>query len=200
MRKCAAIFVFVLVCGAFAMAQMEPKLFDIPKTELSFGYAYQHAGLSGSFATTNGSVTENSTGLNGIAIEFSRYFHGNFGVTGDFAWDTNGSVDSTGIKYTRTSYLGGPSYRLHRYGFFSPSVHVLAGVDHGTLTVPTGPANAISLTYSNTDFAALAGGTLDGNLTKHLAIRLAQVDYLYTHNYGTSQSSFRYLGGIVVRF
>ena len=200
MRKFAAVFMSVLFCGAFAMAQLEPKLFEVPKTELSIGFAYQHADLSGSFAPTNDIVTENSTGLKGFAIEFSHYMYRNLGFTVDVARNSNKAVDSTGIGYVRTTYLAGPSYRLHRYGFFSPSVHVLAGVDHGTFTVPNGPPNGTVLTFGDTDFAAAAGGTLDGNLTKHLAIRLAQVDYLYTHNYGANQSSFRYVGGVVVRF
>jgi hypothetical protein len=200
MRKFAAVFVFVLVCGAFAMAQLEQNIFEVPKSEVSVGYAYQHAGLSGSLVPTNGNVTETSTGLNGIAVEFSHYMHGNLGFTIDFAWDKNNSVDPTGIGYTRTSYLAGPSYRLHRHGFFSPSIHVLGGADHGKFTVPAGVAASTVFTYTNTDFAIAGGGTVDGNLTPHVAIRLAQVDYLYTHNYGSNQSSFRYVGGIVVRF
>jgi hypothetical protein len=197
MRKFAAVFVFVLVCGAFAMAQLEAKLFDIPKTELSFGYAYQRAGLSGGLAATDNIVTENSTNLNGFAFEVSHYLHGNIGVTVDVARDSNKAVDPTGIGYVRMSYVAGPSYRLHRYGFFSPSVHVLAGVDHATFNVPAG---GTVFSFRDTDLAVVAGGTLDGNLTPHLAIRLAQVDYVYTQHYGTNQSSFRYVGGIVVRF
>jgi hypothetical protein len=198
MRKFLAVFVSVLMCGAFAMAQMEPKLFEIPKTELSFGYAYQHASLAGSFASTG--IPESSTTLNGFAVAFSHYMYGNLGYTVEIARDSTSMLDSAGIGYVRTSYLGGPTYRLHRYGFLSPAVHVLAGVDHGSFTVPAGPPGTTVLTFINTEFAALAGGTLDGNLTKHFAIRLAQVDYLYSHHYGANQSSFRYLGGIVVRF
>ena len=194
MRKFAAVFMFILVCGVFAVAQMEPTLFEIPKTEVSFGYAYQHAS---SIIPNNGLVTQTSTNLSGFAFEFSHYLHGNLGFTVDVARDSNKAVDPEGDGYVRTTYVGGPTYRLHRYGFFSPSLHVLAGVDRATFNIAGGSA---VFSAHDTDFAALAGGTLDGNLTKHLAIRLAQVDYLYTHNYGTNQSSYRYLGGIVFRF
>jgi hypothetical protein len=197
MRKFAGLVAFFFVCGAFALAQMEPKLFEVPKTELSIGFAYQHADLSGSLSPTNGNVTENSTGMKGFAFEFSHYLYGNLGFTVDVARVSNNAVDSTGIEYVRTSYLAGPSYRLHRYGFFSPSIHVLGGVDRGTFTVPAG---STVLSFRDTDFAAAAGGTLDGNLSRHLAVRLAQVDYLYTHHNGTNQSSFRYAGGVVFRF
>src|ERR1700693_1190215 len=100
MRKCFAVVGFLLFCGAMAMAQMEPKLFEVPKTELSVGYAYQHADLSGSFTGTDSNVTQSSTGLQGFAIEFSHYLHSSsLGFTVDFARVSNGSVDPTGIGY-----------------------------------------------------------------------------------------------------
>jgi hypothetical protein len=197
MRKFAAVIVFVLVYGAIAMAQLEPKIFEVPKTELSAGFEYQHASLSGSLAATGGNVTDSSTGMKGFAIEFSHYLHSKIGYTVDIARVSNKAVDSTGTGYVRTSYMAGPSYRLHRYGFLSPSIHALGGVDRDNFTVP---ADGTVFSFKDTDFAAAAGVTVDGNLSRHLALRLAQVDYLYTHHYGTNQSSFRYVGGIVVRF
>jgi hypothetical protein len=201
MRKFAAVFLFVLFCGVFAMAQQEP-LFAVPKTEISFGYAYLHAGgIVPAVNSIGADVSEDSTGANGFALQFSHYLpylHGNLGYTIDFARDSNKAVDPTGVGYVTESYTAGPTYRLHRYGFFSPSIHVLAGVSHSTLSAPVSGGSVFSLT--DTDFAALAGGTLDGNLTPHVAIRLAQVDYEYTHHYSANQSSFRYLGGVVIRF
>jgi hypothetical protein len=199
MRKFAAVFMFVFFCGVFAMAQQVP-LFAVPKTEISFGYAYQHASFNGGLVGTENLVTDTSAGLNGFAVQFSHYLHnlnGNLGYMIDVSRDSNKAVDPSGIGYVNESYVAGPTYRLHRYGFFSPSVHVLAGVSHATFNVP---ANGTTFSFTDTDFAALAGGTLDGNLTPHIAIRLAQFDYDYTHHYGANQSSFRYLGGIVIRF
>lgn len=202
MRKSAVVFIFTLFFCAMGMAQMEPKLFDIPKNEISFGYSYQHADLSGAFIATQGNVTESSAGLSGFAIGYSHYlskaFGGNAGITLELSHVTNSAIDVAGDGYTRTSFMGGPTYRLHRHGFFSPAVHVLGGVDHATFNVPTtAPA---TLSFIDTDFCIAGGVTVDGNLSKHLAVRLAQVDYLYSHHYGDSQSSFRYIGGIVLRF
>ena len=199
MRKFAAVFLFVLFCGVFAMAQQEP-LFAVPKNEIYFGYAYLHASLNGASGGTNGLVTDTSTGMNGFAIGFSHYLHysnGNLGYMIEFSRNSNSAVDPTGIGYSTENYRAGPTYRLHRYGFFSPSIHVLAGASHSKYTVP---ASGTKFFFTDTDFGALAGGTLDGNLTPHIAIRLAQVDYDYTHHYGSNQSSFRYLGGVVFRF
>ena len=48
MRKLIVVIVSVLVFGAFALAQVEPKPMEVPKTELFIGYAYEHADTSGS--------------------------------------------------------------------------------------------------------------------------------------------------------
>ena len=190
MRKFAVLFICVLAFGALAWAQMEPQPIEIPKTEIFLGYAYQ-------YADTSGSNIASSTNLKGFAVEFSHYFHNNFGYTIDISRGSNKAVDSTGIKYVRTSYMAGPTYRLHTLGFFTPSIHALAGVDRDDFTVPQ---IGTTFDFRSTDAAAAAGVAFDGTLSRHLAIRVAQVDYVYTHHYNTNQSSFRYSGGLVVRF
>ncbi len=141
----------------------------------------------------------NSTNLNGFAFEFSHYLHSNLGYMVDLSRGSNSAVDSTGTKYVRSTYMAGPSYRLHNFLFFTPSVHALAGIDHDDFTVPNSSAGIFNLT-ATLILPLPRASTFDGNLSRHFAVRLAQVDYLYTHNYGTNQSSFRYTGGLVVRF
>jgi hypothetical protein len=195
MRKFTVLLLSVFAFGALGLAQIEPAAVEVPKTELFVGYAFQRAGVSGYNIP---SVNVKSTNLNGFAFEFSHYMHSNFGYTIDVSRGSNSAVDSTGIKYVRSTYMVGPSYRLHNFLFFAPSVHALAGIDHDDFTVPE--INPTVFDYRSTDFAAAAGVKFDGNLSRHLAVRLAQVDYLYTHNHGANQSSFRYTGGLVVRF
>jgi len=191
MRNFTVLLVCMLLLGAAAMAQMEPAPLEVPKSEFYIGYAYQHA-------DTSGSNIVSSTNLNGFAFEFSHYLKNmNLGLTVDVGRTTNSRVDSTGIKYTRTSYMSGPTYRIHKIGFFTANVHALAGVDRDNFDVPE-PGTVIFV--QSTDAAALAGVTLDGNLSRHLGIRVAQIDYLYTHHDSTNQGSFRYTGGVVVRF
>ncbi|HVJ05198.1 MAG TPA: outer membrane beta-barrel protein [Candidatus Saccharimonadales bacterium] len=190
MRRFTVLFALVLAFGAFAMAQMEPKPMEIPRTEFFLGYAYQHADVSGSNIV-------DSASMNGFDFQFSHYFKSNFGFTMDLSHTSNSKVDSTGIKYSRSSYMLGPSFRLHAIKMFTPSVHALAGVDHDDLTEPFSNTN---IDYRNTDFAAAAGVAFDANLSRHLAVRVAQVDYVYTHHFSTNQSSFRYAGGVVARF
>ncbi len=190
MRRLTVLFAFVLAFGVFALAQIEPKPMEIPRTEFYLGYAYQHADVSGS------NIVDSAT-LNGFDFAFSHYFKSNLGFMVDISRTSNGKVDSTGIKYSRASYMAGPSFRLNRIKFLTPSIHALAGVDHDDLTVPF---SNTTLDYRNTDVAAAAGVSFDANMSRHLAVRLAQVDYMYTHHYSTNQSSFRYTGGVVARF
>jgi hypothetical protein len=197
MRRWVWAVCLLFACCSFAAAQLEEPIFKIPNSEIYGGYAWQHAGLDGALAQTQGFVTQDSASLKGFAVGYAHYFQNNVGFALEISRVSNGRLDTTGIGYTRTSYLGGPSVRLHRYGFFSPSLHVLAGVDHATFKVPSA---GTTFKFSDTDVAVLGGGTLDGNLSKHLALRLVQMDYLYSHHYGQSQSSFRYSGGIVIRF
>ena len=206
MRKFAALLVFLFLCGACASAQPEPPLepeakLEAPNNEVFGGYDREHADLAGSSAPTLGSVTTSSAGLSGFAIEFShfvpRVFHGHAGVTLEFSRVSNKAIDPTGIGYTRLRFMGGPTVRLRRYGFFTPSIHALAGVDHATFKVPSGP---VTISFTDTDVAVAGGGSVDGNLSRHFAVRLAQFDYVYTRHYDVSQSSFRYMGGIVLRF
>jgi hypothetical protein len=192
MRRFTALFVSLLAFGAVAVAQIEPKPLEVPKTEFYIGYAYQRA-------DTSGSTIQNDVDLRGgFAFEFSRYLHNhNFGLTVDLARESNSSVNSTGIKYERASYMAGPTYRFHNIGFFAVNVHALAGVDHDIFNVPE---NNTILTYTSTAVAAAVGAAIDGNLSRHIGIRVAQVDCLYTNHYNTNQGSFRYTGGVVARF
>jgi hypothetical protein len=44
------------------------------------------------------------------------------------------------------------------------------------------------------------GGGADITLSKHVSLRAAQFDYLYTHFGGEGQNNFRIQSGIVYRF
>ena len=205
MRKLASLIVLLFVCAACVSAQTEPPLEPEPQleapanNELFGGYAYEHADLAGSTAAL-GIAIPSSTGMKGFAIEFSHYMHffnGHAGWMAEISRVSTSSVGPTGIEYSRLRFMGGPTFRLRRYGFFTPSIHALAGVDRATFTVPSG---ASTLTFRDTDVAVVGGGSLDGNLSRHLAVRLVQFDYVYTRHYDVNQSSFRYIGGLVVRF
>jgi hypothetical protein len=202
MRKFTVLLFVVLALCACAAAQMPIPHFEIPRNELYFGYAYQDAGTNGIQALSNrvgDNINVERTSLNGFDFQYAHYLQNHFGIILDIARTTNNQVNSTGIKLTRTSYMAGPAYRVHQWGFLSLSTHALGGVDKDYFT--SNPSNSGSLlNYDSWDGMAAAGVTLDGNLSRHVGVRLGQADYLYTHHYSTNQSSFRYTAGVVVRF
>jgi hypothetical protein len=137
--------------------------------------------------------------MNGFAFGYAHYFTEHLGVVVDMGHNSNNAVNSTGLKYTRSQYMTGLSYRLTHHGFFTPGVHLLGGVENAVFTSPQLGAE-YNLTYQGYNAIVGGGVTVDGNLSRHLGVRIAQVDYLYTNHYASSQSSFRYSGGVVLRF
>jgi opacity protein-like surface antigen len=91
----------------------------------------------------------------------------------------------------------------------TPFVHALFGVSTFHFNAPAfGGSPAFS--ESDNAFSFAFGGGLDWKVTRHIAIRLAQVDYQQTRLLHTiavqslvspdNQNNFKYSGGIVIRF
>jgi len=58
-----------------------------------------------------------------------------------------------------------------------------------------------SISGGTNGFAMMMGGGVDANVSEHFAIRAVQVDWVYYHIEGTSQSkNVRISTGIVLRF
>ena len=137
--------------------------------------------------------------MNGGAGWFAVRFTHSLAVVGEIGSEHASDINGTTGGLTLTSYVAGPRYSLH-LGKLSPFGQVLVGGAHATgdLTVVrfgvSEPANS---------FAMLAGGGLDVELTRHWAVRVAQVDYFLTRfSNGTNdhQNNLRAGGGIVYRF
>lgn len=142
----------------------------------------------------------------------------NHGGTGEFAYNANkwfGLVAQAGwyhfnrevLGTTQTpekisgsfeSYLFGPRLNLRRFDHFVPFAEILFGGAHGGSQL-TGDA-------SQSAFALAAGGGLDIVLTKYLAWRFFEADYLMTNFTGTLLSpdgrehNFRIGTGAVLRW
>ena len=176
MRKLAWLFAMLLGCAMAAAAQ------DAPKAELFGGYSYMHSSLSGAGFNFNG-------GSGSIAVNPTDWF----GIVGDFGAYHSGSF---GIGTTTMSYLVGPRFSYRKNETFTPYVHALFGGAHVT-------AGFGGVSGSDSAFAMAVGGGLDAKVSKHVAIRVAQVDYVLTKfNDGgdNRQNSVRVSTGIVYRW
>jgi outer membrane protein OmpA-like peptidoglycan-associated protein len=180
---------------AAAEADSRPPGRLLPRFETAAMYDYVSFNPGDPFASfgnhgATGSFTYNASSSLGLTAEVGGYrFNRNlFPVSG-----SNGDV-----RGSFTTYLFGPRLNWRKFDYFVPFGEVLVGgTNAGSVLVGGQSQNA---------FALAAGGGVDVVLTKHLAWRFAQLDYLMTTFSGTSvgatgrQNSFRLGSGLVVRF
>ena len=211
-RLCAVILV-MLLSGSWAMAQGPasqatsqgtPSEVNQPsRFELFGGYSYEHVAPCGNAAggcgLQSGDLASLPRNFNGWTAAGTYYFSKQFGLTADFAghYGTQqlpGNIPSS-AKFSRYSYMFGPKFAVasDRWEKASPFLHALLGGTHQSV-------------FNTTGFSAALGGGLDYKLSRHMAIRVAQVDYEFITVPKTSTASasshtngFRYAGGIVIR-
>jgi outer membrane protein OmpA-like peptidoglycan-associated protein/opacity protein-like surface antigen len=196
----------LMVCAQ--VAQVSRGTYDgTPKVDLFVGYSY----LRALPAPSDGNrLVRLNGGSTSIAYNFTRHL----GFVGDFAGfddsqllfqGTGTKPDSSGSVY---SYLFGPRYSFRNQTRLTPFVQALFGGIHASdVTLSSGclGAGCTPLPAENS-FAWTAGGGLDFNLRRHLAIRIIQAEYLMTRfdDYSTgasaSQNDMRLSSGIVFRF
>jgi outer membrane protein OmpA-like peptidoglycan-associated protein len=137
----------------------------------------------------------------------------NYGGSGSFTWNPSRWIGLTeelgGLSYERnvngasldggiTTFLLGPRLNLRKFDYFIPFAEFLLGGAH------VGPH--MTGADSQSAFAIAAGGGVDIALTRNIAWRFAEIDYLMTNFSGPSvggnarQDSLRLGTGIVLRF
>src|SRR5229473_968906 len=161
----------------------------LPRFEVAGGYTYVnfHPGSPfGAFSNhgASGSFTYNASRYLGLTAELSGY---------NFSRDVSGA----NVQGGWTTWLFGPRLNLRRFDYFVPFAEFLVGGSHGGAQM-TG-------VNSQSAFALAAGGGVDVVLTKHVAWRFVQMDYLMTTFSGATlggnarQDNFRVGTGIVLR-
>jgi hypothetical protein len=166
-------------------------------------------------------LRNNSNGINGWqgqgTFNFTRYL----GVTADVsgAFRTPATFSVLGVSASANqhlyTFLFGPTVTAN-FGRSAVFAHGLFGQAHSSLgagvNIPIIGGISTGLTSANA-FAMAFGGGVDIGVSRHIAIRAVQVDYLRTQfsatdalatglssSLGDRQNSFRYSTGIVFRF
>jgi opacity protein-like surface antigen len=227
-RFSAAMIFLIGVSSSVAFAQD-----SVPKVEVFGGYAFMHTGTGGvSDSTLNielrqnpGTLTtgSNFNGWNGEAqYNFDRWI----GVVADFGgqYGTPFTARTKGISglpsMSEYSILAGPVVSYRAKAKITPYVHALFGWDRAnlsksTITGTTSPVTSFNSTY--TSFAIVFGGGVDYKVSRHIALRLGQLDYfrttldlnsLYGAAFGpgrfqglpTHENNVRFATGIVLQF
>jgi outer membrane protein OmpA-like peptidoglycan-associated protein len=137
----------------------------------------------------------------------------NYGGSGSFTWNPsrwiglteelgglsfNRNVNGTSVHGGITTFLLGPRLNLRKFDYFVPFAQFLLGGAHvGPPMTGAGSQSALAL---------VAGGGVDVVLSKNIAWRFAELDYMMTNFSGPSlggnarQDNFRLGSGIVLRF
>jgi opacity protein-like surface antigen len=181
MRKLIWFTVIVLALSAFALAEDT----SAPKVEVFGGYSLLHTG--------NGAlISGDSTNFNGWNAAVTGYFTRYLGLTADISGGYNSNISSTGEDGHVYNFLFGPTVRLNNGGKLTPFAHALFGVSQVN--------GGITGNVKESDFAMAVGGGADYKLTSKFSVRLAQLDWLRTNYYNTSQNNMRLSTGVVFHF
>jgi hypothetical protein len=183
MRKFVCLLGLVFLCSLSAAAQEYNS-----KIDLFAGYSFVHTEPGAQLSTFNA-----NGGVASGALNFNSWFSGVLEAGGVHASKISGAdVDATAV-----TLMAGPKISLFRGARLTPFAQTLFGFIH------TDPGYSQQTINHNT-FAAAPGIGLDWNATRHLGIRLAQVDYLFTRMPATvgqvNWNNFRYSAGLVLRF
>ena len=174
-----------LVGGLPAAAQ------ETSKVEVSATYSFIRTRL----VPSGGCCFNMHGGSSSIAVNLNR----TISLVGDFGGYRANNVKSSGFGLTVITYMFGPRFNIRSHESVNLFGQALFGGGHagGSLYSsgsPFGPQNAFSM--------ALGGG-LDVKLHKHVAVRVAQAEWLFTkfaNGVNNRQNNLRLSGGIVLRF
>jgi hypothetical protein len=137
--------------------------------------------------------------MQGGKAEASANFGHRFSIVSEIAGEHANNINSAHESLGLVTYLFGPRYTWRLHGRFVPFAQFLIGGVHGFDALFP---NTDGSTVTPDAFAFEAGGGLDVNASRHLAIRVLQVDYLQTqlpNDANNEQNHLRLSGGIVIR-
>ena len=201
----------LLLLGTSAFAQ------DYSKVEISGNYSYfrfhpQNANILGnySFNGGGGAATFFLTSMIGIKGELEGYssIRHSFNITNPGICDSETGTCAGSAKGNLFTYNVGPEFKL-RMGKFEPFAEALFGGAHSNVNgnLATGCTGCfIQKSPNNNAFDFIIGGGFDIAVSKSIAIRPVELDYVLTRfgngftNGNNNQSNLRYQGGVVFRF
>jgi opacity protein-like surface antigen len=202
----------IQVFGGYSLFHLDSGGLNSPGLDSTFGVPVNTIGVTSNFNGWDAQVQYNLRPMLGIAADVG----GNYGPLFNAA---SGSSISGLPSASSYSFLFGPVVQS-RTGKARPFVHGLFGVNRlGTSSTSSlvAVSRASLPSASDTAFAMALGGGVDYNLSPKFALRLGQIDYLYTgHNmnnfaadifgpgifsgFASHENNFRISAGVVLRF
>jgi opacity protein-like surface antigen len=193
MNKISVLIMALLVTALPALAQTASPNPDGPTPlELTLAYSEVHTnappGGCGCFW------------MEGGKLEANAHLYRSWSVVAEVAGQHADNISASDPQLSLISYLFGPRYTYHSTHRLAPFAQVLVGGVHGFDAFFPGQDTSGETADA---FAMAAGGGLNINLSRHLAVRPFQADYFFTqlpNNQGDRQNNFRLSAGIVFRF
>jgi hypothetical protein len=149
---------------------------ETPKYEIFGGY-------SGFAANVNNS----SFYMNGVTVSAQENLNSWFGGVLDFS--THFGTDNH-LKTNAQTISYGPVFSYRKAKIIVPFAHAMVGVERGG-------TNYLNISQPEERLAVLAGGGLDVKLLPRIALRLIQVDYVYSGFSNNRQDNLRFSAGVV---
>ena len=195
-----------LLIGVAMLSSVSAVAQQTPKAEIFGGYSYFHPDGGGSLHGWNGSVDVNLNKWFGVVGDFSGHYGSSSTRVSTAVIGLPGLLVEASADSNVHTFLVGPQLSYRKDERLTPFGHALIGFsrvhDHGsaTATVPILGTTTFSFNNTDTGFAMGLGGGLDVTITRSVALRLIQADYLLTHINGDNQNNARISVGFVYRF
>jgi len=167
-------------------------------TFVSAPRAFSQVELYGGYSHLSLSSTPSNIGSSSNGWQGGIYLHllGPFGAEADYSnhYGVSPRIPSGGGRYyvPKFTELYGPRFTL-ALPRIHPFVHALFGTVHGTAETPLG-------SRSENAFGLAFGGGVNVKATRHVWLRLIQVDYLRAQFTNNTQNDTRVSAGLVFRF
>jgi OmpA family len=194
-QRLLAVFLSTAFVVALLAARATAQNASQPRDEIFGGYSYLNVHGTADFGVKLPDIAKGFDASN--TFYFTRTGAArNLGFVADGSGHFDRDHDYVGIGFA----LFGLQYKYHTDGIVSPFARFLMGVANLSPALPPTPPN-----YPNQwKFAVGGGGGIDLNITRRLAVRAVQLDYLhnsYDASFPTSTQNWNHLrlaSGLVV--
>ena len=196
----------MLLAGAVTLAVLAAQSAAAQKSSASAFHATTAAAGSLNVAVTyNGTLTDlintSRFWMQGGSVQVEGRFYGGWGAVADISGMHIANVNATGVGLDLVTATFGPRYT------WSPAHSRYAIFGQGLLGVANGFnsyfPNVLGVQTVASSLAVKAGGGLNYQLRRHLALRLFEADYLRTqlpNSTNNAQNSLQLGAGVVLRF
>jgi len=191
---------FVLAGALILLASIPTLAQNYPGAEVSGGFSYLRIEGGGNLYGWDASIAGNLNHWFGLVGEFSGHYGTGFDSSFIIIVPTPPAI-VTDVDSSVYTFLFGPRFSYRKDRRLTPYGHVLPGFARSSVSVTVISRGAtFHSSATSTDFAMAVGGGVDLRLTRSLAFRMIQADYLLTRIGDTTQNNARITTGLVYRF